>query len=559
MISKEELSRQYLEKQQQITVQKEQLLQLQQQKSEKEKTIEALNQKNKAIIENEVPAALKLAQINASTSVSLNKEDKQAVLLYVQDQELALRNAEENNKKLFEKTNKLNLLLQNVEQHLTVGYDRSILAEFANQSGITSTKSPKNIGFDLLLEILEEEKSKYTWTLDSTDRRNLSNAVSRKAKSIQFTLGVDEQTLREISSALEALEELKLKLSNNYDERNNLAETVVFLTQQITQKETVTIKELTDQAAELDRQIKILEKQEGEERERREKAEEQSRKISLERQQQEKERKEQREVLAEEIRRMLETYINERNKHYYAKDLFISDDKDIRDQFIKKISNAKNGLLKAYVESGNSEAVLKNITTEVDKFPGVKMQATLSKIVVKLMEADAKPETVEDLPGKAEQVLLTFESKESRYKEYALKMRGLYDKIVGIKTYAETLSEHEQEIINQLADDLKKDVDQFVYQNRDEIPGKETYQKFKMKVKALLHSQDDVMSEYTSWPTVVANILLSLVTIGKLIYTKATTGRASFFFDKTEDQKEIEAPVDEVLEDIGNFLSLNTI
>lgn len=534
MISKEELSRQYLEKQQQITVQKEQLLQLQQQKSEKEKTIEALNQKNKAIIENEVPAALKLAQINASTSVSLNKEDKQAVLLYVQDQELALRNAEENNKKLFEKTNKLNLLLQNVEQHLTVGYDRSILAEFANQSGITSTKSPKNIGFDLLLEILEEEKSKYTWTLDSTDRRNLSNAVSRKAKSIQFTLGVDEQTLREISSALEALEELKLKLSNNYDERNNLAETVVFLTQQITQKETVTIKELTDQAAELDRQIKILEKQE-------------------------EERIEQREVLAEEIRRMLEAYINERNKHYYAKDLFISDDRDSRDQFIKKISNAKNGLLKAYVESGNSEAVLKNITTEVDKFPGVKMQATLSKIVVKLMEADAQPDAVEDLPGKVEQVLLTFASKESRYKEYALKMRGLYEKIVGIKTYAETLSEHEQEIINQLADDLKKDVDQFVYQNRDEIPGKEAYQKFKMKVKARLHSEDDVMSEYTSWPTVVANILLSLVTIGKLIYTKATTGRASFFFDKTEDQKEIEAPVEEVLEDIGNFLSLNTI
>ncbi|MGM9455078.1 hypothetical protein ACTAZI_17280 [Legionella bozemanae] len=558
MISKEELSRQYLEKQQQITVQKEQLLQLQQQKSEKEKTIEALNQKNKAIIENEVPAALKLAQINASTSVSLNKEDKQAVLLYVQDQELALRNAEENNKKLFEKTNKLNLLLQNVEQHLTVGYDRSILAEFANQSGITSTKSPKNIGFDLLLEILEEEKSKYTWTLDSTDRRNLSNVVSRKAKSIQFTLGVDEQTLREISSALEALEELKLKLSNNYDERNSLAETVVLLTQQITQKETVTIKELTDQAAELDRQIKILEKQE-EKRERRKKAEEQNRKISLERQQQEKERIEQREVLAEEIRRMLEAYINERNKHYYAKDLFISDDRDSRDQFIKKISNAKNGLLKAYVESGNSEAVLKNITTEVDKFPGVKMQATLSKIVVKLMEADAQPDAVEDLPGKVEQVLLTFASKESRYKEYALKMRGLYEKIVGIKTYAETLSEHEQEIINQLADDLKKDVDQFVYQNRDEIPGKEAYQKFKMKVKARLHSEDDVMSEYTSWPTVVANILLSLVTIGKLIYTKATTGRASFFFDKTEDQKEIEAPVDEVLEDIGNFLSLNTI
>ncbi|KTD42736.1 hypothetical protein [Legionella parisiensis] len=542
MINKEELTRQYLEKQQQIEIEKEQLLQLKQQKSNKERTIEALNQKNKTIIENEVPSALNLAQINASSSANLNKEEKEAVLLYVQDQEIALRKAEENNKKLFEQTNKLNLLLQNVEQHLTEGYDRNILATCANQSGITSTRSPQNIGFDLLLEILEEEKSKYTWTLDSTDRRNLLSVVSRKLKSIEFTLAVDKQTLRDISSALHTLDELKLKLSNNYDERNNLAEAVALLAQQITQKETVTIKELTDQAAELDRQIKTLEKQQEEERDR-----------------QEKEKKEQRKVFAERLAGMLELYINDRNKHYHPKDLFISKDRDIRDQFIKKIGNAENGLLKVYVESGNSEAVLKKITTEVDKFPGVKMQATLNKIVVQLMEADAKPEAVEDYSGKVEQVLLTFERKEGCQKEYALKMRGLYEKIAGITTFAEDLSEQEKEIINQLSGDLKNDVDQFIYQNRDDIPEKEAYQKFKMKVKARLHSQDDLMSEYTSWPVVLANILFSLATIGKLIYSKVTTGRASFWFDKTEEQKASEAPVDEILEDIGDFLSLNTI
>lgn len=541
MISKEELTRQYLEKQQQITVQREQLLQLQQQKSEKEKAIGVINQKNKAIIEYEVPSALSLAQINAGSSVNLNKEDKQAVLLYIQDQEGALRKVEEHNKKLFENTNKLNLLLQKVEEHLTVGYDRNTLAKFANQSGIASTKNPQNAGFDLLLEILEEEKSKYSWTLESTDKRNLLSSVSRKTNSIAYTLGVDKQTLEEISSALKALERLKLKLTCNYDERDILAGEIVLLDQQITQKETVTIKEHTELAAELDRQIKVLEKQEEE------------------KQQQEKERKEQRAILAKDLREMLDTYLNDRNKHYHAKDLLISEDRDLRNQFIKEIGDAENGLLKAYIDSGESEAVLKKITAEVDKFPGVKMQATLSKIVVKLMEADAKPEAIEDLPGEAERILLTFETKEGRHIEYALKMRGLHEKIAGIKTYAETLSEHEKIIINKLADDLKKDVDQFVYQNRDEIPGKEAYQKFKMKVKARLHSQDDVMSEHRSWPTVVANILLSLATIGKLIYSKVTTGRASFWFDKIEAQKEIEVPVDETLEEIDNFLVLNTI
>ena len=570
MISKQELTRQYLEKQQQITAQREQLQQLQQEKNEKERAIAVLNQKNKAIIEDEVPSALKIAQINASSSVNLDKEDKEAVLLYLQDQEAALRKAEEHNIKLLDKTHKLNVLLQHVKEHLEVGYDRNKLAEFVNQSGITSTKNPQNIGFDLLLELLGEVKSKYPWTLDSTDKRNLLSAVSRQEKNIPFILGVDEQTQKEISSALKALEQLKLKLVRHFDERNNPAEAVALLTQQITQKETVTIKELTDEAEELDRQIKVLEKQEEEEKQQREreervKAEEQERQIKIlerqkeERQQQEKERQGQREILAEELAGMLNTYINDRNKHYYPKDLFISEDRDIRDQFIKDIVNAKNGLLKAYVDSGSSEAVLKKITAGVDKFPGAKMQATLSKIVVKLIEADAKPEVVEDLPQKAEQVLLTFETKEGRHKEYALKMRSFYETIAGIKTYAKDLSEHEKEIMNQLADDLKKDVDQFVYQNRDEIPGKETYQKFKMKFKAKLHSQDDIMSEYSSWPTVVANILLSLATIGKLIYSKVTTGRASFWFDKVEEQKEIEAPVDEVLEDIGNFLSLDAI
>lgn len=62
---------------------------------------------------------------------------------------------------------------------------------------------------------------------------------------------------------------------------------------------------------------------------------------------------------------------------------------------------------------------------------------------------------------------------------------------------------------------------------------------FKMKFTQLLNSKNSEMSQYrTSWSSIIANVALTLtgigalLTIGHLIYSKATTGRALFFFQK---------------------------
>lgn len=186
------------------------------------------------------------------------------------------------------------------------------------------------------------------------------------------------------------------------------------------------------------------------------------------------------------------------------------------------------------------------------------MQATLNRMVVKLLDAHQKSEVIEDLAVKAQATLSIFTQRKGRPQQYAQKIQDLYEKIAGIKAYAATLPENKQGTINELGDLLQKDLDRFVIQSPNELPAKDAYQQFDLRITARLHSQDDIMSDEQSWSAIVFNFLLCVATLAKLIYSKAKTGRASLFFDKTEVQKEIEAPVDAALEDLRNFFTLES-
>ncbi|MBN9227098.1 MULTISPECIES: hypothetical protein [Legionella] len=582
MLEKKELKRQYQAKQEQIKLQREYGAQLQKTKRENEEAIAALNHDNKSIIEQGIPLALQLVQIKAGPSNRLNLEDKQAVLDYAQKQMATLSVEEERTKSLYNKTSKFNELLKSVAKHLKTGYSKEEVTRLVNQSGVSGSASAQNKGFALLLELLGETLDKYTWTLDSTDRRNLSDAVSKKLASLVYPLSVDEQSLREFSSASRALGTHQLKLTSNYEEKEKLATTVMQLSQQITQIDSVTIKELTEQAAELERQIGEIEQQEELERQQNLARQQELLRQQLESQQELARQQEpqipaqrpdiqenlamqenvakqqamaQRGTLTTTVMQMLKTYQKEREDQYLVKDFFTSEDKDNRDIFIGELVNEENGLLKTYVENGNNDAVLDKITTSMDKFPGVKMQAVLNRIVVMLMDADSKPEAVENLHQQATQALSTLQRKDERHRQYALKMRRLYKNITDIEAYAETLPEHENGIMKQLAADLRNDIEHFIYQNRTGMPEKEAYQKFEMKFKARLHSHDDVMSEHKSWPVIIASFVFNLVTTGKLIYSNEVIKRAIFFCDEAETQKESEAPADEALEDIRNLFN----
>lgn len=304
--------------------------------------------------------------------------------------------------------------------------------------------------------------------------------------------------------------------------------------QQITQKERVTIRELVGQEEDLQLEINLINRQITELQ------------VAARR------------FLAIDCVQLLNDYLIDRNSHYHAKDLLSSEDKENRKQFINSLNDENNGLFKAYMETGHSDDLIQKITTEIGKFPGVKMQATLNRIVVKLMDAEDN-ERAKSSYEEASRILLSFEEKGGRYKAFSEKIKGLTLKIADLKTFAANLSPVEKEIIEGLADSLQNDVVLLICQNPEQLPSKESYAHFEMKFKARLHSQDDLMSEHFSFGEIVANILFSLVTLGKLIYTKAKTGRASFFFDKAEAQKEIEAPVANALEDLSSLFSENTI
>lgn len=566
MIEKHELVGQYEEKQKQIVAQREEIARLQKRKLEIELRIEKYNTDNKTIITKTVPETLELIQLQASASEHLDTLNNEDVLKHLQGQFDIIEKAKTNYQELAhpDKTQKLLNFLQAVQNHLDLGdnaYDPNELARLANESGLPSRKNPANTGFKLMLEILGEDPSHYFLTWKSTDYKKLSTIVPKKIAAQEFARNEDEHYLGLLSNTSKTLEQLKSKLTSNFEERDKLAAEVNGLSLQITKIDTVTIRELEEQATALDQKIKEIEQKEEQDRQRaRDQQQELERQQRLQQEElvRQEELKQPRVILANEFKKMLENYKQERNqnKYYRAKDYFDATDKEFREQFIDELVNENTGLFKTYVDSGNSDALLKKIMTQIDEFPGVKLQATLSRIAVKLMDADARPEAVENLSTQVRQALSALKKKKGKEEQYALKMQDLYGKITDIERYARTLPEPQNGIITKLAADLTKDVDQFVYQNKAGLPSKVAYQQFEMKVKARLHSQDDVMSGHTPWYVILGNFLLSVATLGKLVCSKALTGRATPFFDKTAAQKEIEAPVDEALEDIRTLFEI---
>ncbi|STY27904.1 Ankyrin repeat protein [Legionella wadsworthii] len=538
MISKEDLIRQRTEKQELLThlsqtirKERELLEELKQQKQMRVNLLGNSKQANKKIIERDIPRIFSLAQEIPGSSLGLDIDDKEAVLKYVQDQITALEEVQKKTKDLSDKTILENKLLLAVQSHLSAGYNQKTLADLANNSGITGYKSR---GFPLLLDILGEKQSDYFLTFESTDRQNLTKAVSKKLESLAFPLSVDAQALSELASALGGLEEIKKTLMQNYEGKERVTEELHQIEQQITHKETITIRELARQEEDLQLEIDLINRQITELQ------------VATRR------------LLAIDCIQLLNEYIIDRNSHYHTKDLLSSEDKETRNQFISSLNDENNGLFKVYMETGHSDDLIQKITTEIGKFPGIKMQATLNRVVVKLMDADDN-EKLKSSDEEASRILLNFEEKGGRYKAFSEKIKGLSLKIAELKTFAATLSPVEKDIIEGLADSLQNDVALLICQNPEELPSKESYTHFEMKFKARLHSQDDLMSEHFSFGEIVANILFSLVTLGKLLYTKAKTGRASFFFDKTEAQKEMEAPVDNALEGLSSLFNENTI
>lgn len=104
----------------------------------------------------------------------------------------------------------------------------------------------------------------------------------------------------------------------------------------------------------------------------------------------------------------------------------------------------------------------------------------------------------------------------------------------------------EQGVVNgekamRLATELMTRLEQFL----DNNAALEGFDAFQADFLELLHSEDEAMSTYrVAWETLAANIAIALTGIGlfaiagQLIYSKATEGRALFFFQQSKTTSE---------------------
>lgn len=373
MISKQELERQYQEKQEQINTQRQSIVELQKNQLEKATKIEECNQKNAGIIAREIPSILRQIQLEASSSEQLDCKNKEFVLAHVEQQLLMITAEDKRYREIAnpERIEKILALLSKVQDHLNKGvqhYDSKELAKLADESGVPSRTLPAKKGFKLLLEILGEDPKKYSYTWKSTDYQNLSTVVPLVIERTTFIKDEDNRYFTQLTQASKSIEQLKSKLISTYEERDRLAGEVTDLGEEIIRIETGSLQELIHQAETLEQELRKLAEQERQTelrriQELREKSENTSHhresevessaknELGKEEPKQEIQANEERVALARTLKTMLVTYQNERNAHYKAKDFFNHKDKDLREEFIRTIGDENNGLLKDYVIS----------------------------------------------------------------------------------------------------------------------------------------------------------------------------------------------------------------
>lgn len=258
---------------------------------------------------------------------------------------------------------------------------------------------------------------------------------------------------------------------------------------------------------------------------------------------QEKEKRSRQNVIAA-LNRELKSYQEERELRFLLKDKLMSQDQSRRNEFIKSINNELN----VFVKSGDSSHLINLIIKEMNNYPGVYLKTTLHRIVLALVE----PTPATDFSETAKSIC---KNQAKEHKGYIQKVNELYKKIDSMKHFAQKLSDSEEKrVVNELAEQLKKDVDYFVSQHPKAVPAPQSFNQFKIKFSARLHSQDVLMRNHENWDSFVINLLLALISVGialgvKAIHSKLTTGEVRFFASESKKEKAV-SDIQQTLEDI---------
>jgi predicted CopG family antitoxin len=248
----------------------------------------------------------------------------------------------------------------------------------------------------------------------------------------------------------------------------------------------------------------------------------------------------------------LDAYLQARAQKYKAKDFFSSQDKDRRTTYINTLKTD----LDEYQESGDSTLVLKSIRENISLFPGVHLQALLNECTAAIIDMDRKipadynviDSPIVDFDSYHSEAKKLLAAQENDNAAYVNAIRGLYEQVTEMSAYGAQLDAQDScaAIVADLANKLKYDIDYFVTTHSNELPNEDDYTQFKENFTARLHSKDDVMSVHNeAWKPIVANFVIGFFTLGialgiKLLHSKISSGRCSFFFDQSNHLDRIE-------------------
>ncbi len=228
----------------------------------------------------------------------------------------------------------------------------------------------------------------------------------------------------------------------------------------------------------------------------------------------------------------LEHYLVKRSMRYNVKDFFSEQDRRARKAYIETLQRE----LRHYEQTGENAGVLQAIRDNTAKFPGIHLKSLLNKIKASLLEAN-EPYLAND--HRDPEVLGILNHLTATKPTYADSLQLLYSKIELMRQYGLGLTKKSPKCgaeVSALAEQLKLDLHLFIINNHNTpgaVPPQEKYEAFKEQFTARLHSKNDIMHEHRNkWLQLLGNILLILFVIPQLIYSKITTGRYAFFFEK---------------------------
>lgn len=140
--------------------------------------------------------------------------------------------------------------------------------------------------------------------------------------------------------------------------------------------------------------------------------------------------------------------------------------------------------------------------------------------------------------------------------QYTLELSFLLDSINKMKDYAVTLPNPHQTIALNLSNDLIDELNEFIFIHQNKAPLPEDFIEFQKSFTKLLHGKDtDMGTHRAAYVPILMNIGIALTGVGlavialQLITSKLSTGKASFFFEKTHREvlrDQIEDNVDKV-------------